>query len=220
MKDFSKVRFAGTFRDYQARVLKNANTHLKDGKIHIVAAPGSGKTILGLELIRGLNSPALVLSPSVTIRQQWGDRFASSFLPEGENADDYISFDIRQPALLTSITYQALYSAWNRQKLNVSDESESEQADFTGFDLLETVKKAGVRTICLDEAHHLRSEWQRALEAFLKALGGRITLATRRRRSRSSLIFNEEKWSRRSRSCLRIRCFCRLTRRAGYKTVR
>ena len=176
MKDFSKVRFAGTFRDYQARVLKNANTHLKDGKIHIVAAPGSGKTILGLELIRGLNSPALVLSPSVTIRQQWGDRFASSFLPEGENEDDYISFDIRQPALLTSITYQALYSAWNRQKLNVSDESESEQADFTSFDLLETVKKAGVRTICLDEAHHLRSEWQRALEAFLKALGGRITL--------------------------------------------
>ncbi len=29
MNDFSKVRFKGTFRDYQARVLQNANTHLQ-----------------------------------------------------------------------------------------------------------------------------------------------------------------------------------------------
>ena len=99
MNDFSKVRFKGTFRDYQARVLQNANTHLKDGKIHIVAAPGSGKTILGLELIRGLNAPALVLSPSVTIRQQWGERFTSSFLPDGENGDGDYQDDYR-PALL------------------------------------------------------------------------------------------------------------------------
>ena len=78
MKNFSNIKFKGTFRDYQARVLQNAKTHLKDGKIHIVAAPGSGKTILGLELIRELRSPAIVLSPSVTIRQQWGERFCSS----------------------------------------------------------------------------------------------------------------------------------------------
>ena len=178
MNDFSKVRFKGTFRDYQARVLQNANTHLKDGKIHIVAAPGSGKTILGLELIRGLNAPALVLSPSVTIRQQWGERFTSSFLPDGENGDGYISYDLKAPALITSVTYQALYAAWNKQKLNFSDDSgeENEAADFTGFNLIETVKKAGIRTICLDEAHHLRSEWQRSLEAFIKALGTNVTI--------------------------------------------
>ena len=70
MKDFSKVNFKWTFRDYQQKVLDNADSHLKDKRIHIVAAPGSGKTILGLELIRRLKAPALVMSPSVSIRQQ------------------------------------------------------------------------------------------------------------------------------------------------------
>ena len=57
MPDFDKVHFKGNFRDYQKRVLDNADKYLKDGKINIVAAPGSGKTVLGLELIRRLSSP-------------------------------------------------------------------------------------------------------------------------------------------------------------------
>ena len=72
MKDFSKVKFKWTFRDYQQAVLDNSHKHLKDKRIHIVAAPGSGKTILGLELVRRQNAPARVMSPSVTIRQPWG----------------------------------------------------------------------------------------------------------------------------------------------------
>ena len=35
MTDFSKVQFKGTFRDYQRRVLDNADKYLKDGKINI-----------------------------------------------------------------------------------------------------------------------------------------------------------------------------------------
>ena len=177
MADFKKIRFNGTFRDYQSKVLSNANAHLRDGKIHIVAAPGSGKTILGLELIRGLGSSAIVLSPSVTIRQQWGERFEASFLPAGENAGDYISYDIKKPALITSITYQALYSAWNKETLTEDDgESYKETEDFSGFDLVKTAQAAGIRTICLDEAHHLRSEWQKALEGFLAKLGKNIAM--------------------------------------------
>ena len=75
MKTFDGITFRGTFRDYQQGVLDNIDKHIQDKKVHIVAAPGSGKTILGLELIRRLQSPALILSPSVTIRQQWGQRF-------------------------------------------------------------------------------------------------------------------------------------------------
>ena len=52
--NFNKVQFKGTFRDYQQKVLDNSNKYLKNKKIHIVAAPGSGKTILGLELISRL----------------------------------------------------------------------------------------------------------------------------------------------------------------------
>lgn len=176
--DFSNIGFKGTFRDYQAKVLQNSAAHLRDGKIHIVAAPGSGKTILGLELIRRLNAPAIVLSPSVTIRQQWGERFTSSFLPDGADAQGYISYDLKNPALITSVTYQALYAAWNKQKLSTQDEDGegTENEDYTGFDLIKTIKSAGIRTICLDEAHHLRSEWQRSLEAFINALGSSVTM--------------------------------------------
>lgn len=180
MKDFSKISFKWTFRDYQQKVLDNANKHLLDKKIHIVAAPGSGKTVLGLELIRRLGAPTLVLSPSVSIKQQWGDRFAECYLPESENVNEYVSFDIMKPSLLTSITYQALHAAVNRISMKSEadeDEFESEAcADFSNFDLIFQVKKAGIRTICLDEAHHLKSEWQRALEKFIGILGSDITV--------------------------------------------
>mgnify|MGYP003290408509 CR=1 FL=1 len=180
MKDFSLIKFKWTFRDYQQKVLDNANKHLLDKKIHIVAAPGSGKTVLGLELIRRLGTPALVLSPSVSIKQQWGDRFEECYLPETENVNEYVSFDIMKPSLLTSITYQALHAAVNRLPMETGadeDEFEAESgADFSDFDLISQVKTAGIKTLCLDEAHHLKSEWQRALEKFIGILGADVTV--------------------------------------------
>ena len=65
------LEFKGTWRNYQARVLEHADRYMADGKIHIVAAPGSGKTTLGIELIRKMNGKALILAPSITIREQW-----------------------------------------------------------------------------------------------------------------------------------------------------
>ncbi len=180
MKDFSKIKFKWTFRDYQQTVLDNSKKHLKDNRIHIVAAPGSGKTILGLELIRRQNSPALIMSPSVTIRQQWGERFVEAYLPETENPDEYISYSLANPKLLTSITYQALHAAFTKSVLeSEADEDElqsEEMQDFSNFDLLDEIKKAGIKTICLDEAHHLKSEWQKALEKFVSMFGGDVTI--------------------------------------------
>lgn len=182
-----RIRFGGSFRDYQQAVLDEADHYLKDGRIHVVAAPGSGKTILGLELIRRLGQPALILSPSVTIRQQWGDRFRQNFLtgvPENEQqrfAERTTSYSLSkmQDKLITSVTYQSLHAAMKRA---VSEEEVSEwdeaagKEDFSDFDLLAEVRRAGIGTICLDEAHHLRSAWQKALEDFLKALGGAVTV--------------------------------------------
>ena len=37
MNQFRKIQFRGVFRDYQQRVLDNADKYLKDGKINIVA---------------------------------------------------------------------------------------------------------------------------------------------------------------------------------------
>ena len=48
----SAMHFAGEWRDYQARVLAEMDAYLEDGRLHVVAAPGSGKTVLGLETMR------------------------------------------------------------------------------------------------------------------------------------------------------------------------
>lgn len=175
MKPMEQLAFRGVFRDYQQAVLDRSERCLKDGKMHIVAAPGSGKTILGLELIRRIGKPALILSPTVTIRQQWGERFAGSFLPEGEPLSDYLSLDLKAPGFLTSVTYQALHAAYSHALLE-EGEAEKETEDFTGFDLLGAMQAAGIGVICLDEAHHLRSQWQRALEEFLERMGGSVTV--------------------------------------------
>lgn len=53
------LQFQGDWRSYQQRVLDHADEYLKDGKIHIVAPPGSGKTTLGIELIRRIGGLAL-----------------------------------------------------------------------------------------------------------------------------------------------------------------
>ena len=50
---------------------------------------GSGKTTLGIELIRRMNGKALILAPSITIREQWIARIEEAFLCEGIQGEDY-----------------------------------------------------------------------------------------------------------------------------------
>ena len=187
------MKFKGTFRSYQQRVLDNSAEYLKDKRLHIVAAPGSGKTTLGIELITRLGDPCLILTPSITIREQWGGRIASSYLNENEKAEEWISSSIKQPLTITTITYQALHSAYTRfhgplpedngeiaedtdDTVSASSEENETDVDYSDFDLIATIKNAGIRTICLDEAHHLRSEWWKVLEQVIKELGDDITL--------------------------------------------
>ena len=103
------LEFKGTWRNYQSRVLSNAENYLADGKIHIVAAPGSGKTTLGIELIGRINMTTLILAPSITIREQWIERIKEGFLKDGIEAADYISNNLKDPRFITVATYQALH---------------------------------------------------------------------------------------------------------------
>lgn len=165
MNGFDKVHFRGAFRDYQQRVLNNTDKYLKDGKINIVAAPGSGKTVLGLELIRRLGSPCIILSPTTAIRQQWGERFKELFLDDKDSFDSLFSNDLHNIRLINSVTYQALYTAI--EKVSQDDDGD---VDCSDIDIFAEMKKAGIKMVCLDEAHHLKNEWQKALEKFLAAL--------------------------------------------------
>jgi len=161
------LNFIGTWRSYQARVLENSRKYLEDGRVHIVAAPGSGKTTLGIELIARADVPCLVLAPSITIREQWLSRMKEGF----GASEDILSNDIREPKAVTAITYQALHSCIKRLKaVEEDEEGNREETDYTSFDFFETIQKAQIGTLCLDEAHHLRSEWQKALEEVAEKL--------------------------------------------------
>lgn len=169
----NQLSFKGQWRQYQQRVLDKAESFMDDGKIHLVAAPGSGKTTLGIEFIRRFGNPTLILVPTVTIRQQWVDRIKQAFLSDDNLADQFISQDLKRPKIITVATYQALHSAVNQvvgDSLieDTDDESQQEHFDFQGFDIRKTFGDQDLGTLCLDECHHLRNEWWKSLESFHK----------------------------------------------------
>ena len=73
------LRFVHPWRPYQARVLAELDRHLADERLHVVAAPGAGKTVLGLEVVRRIGRRALILSPTLSIQHQWAERFEHGF---------------------------------------------------------------------------------------------------------------------------------------------
>ena len=71
-------RFRGTWRHYQQGCLAAFEADRAAGrdKTLLVAPPGSGKTLVGLEIVQRLGVPALVLCPTQTIQRQWRERQA------------------------------------------------------------------------------------------------------------------------------------------------
>ena len=162
--------FRWPWRPYQERVLESLDEHLADRRIHIVAAPGSGKTVLGLEIFRRVRRPTVAFSPTTTIRDQWLLRLGD-FLPIGTPAPpEWASTSLQTPRYFTSITYQALHTKYRLNDKGESAETEAsddeDEAIPTGQQLVEVVnsfKNLGVGTLIFDEAHHLRREWWKAL---------------------------------------------------------
>ncbi len=109
---FPDVRFQGQLRPSQAEVAEIARRKLEAGKrrLHIVAPPGAGKTVLGLYLwAECVRCPALVLSPNSAIQAQWAAR-ADLFAVNGRPiaGPEYVSTNPAAPALLNSLTYQSV----------------------------------------------------------------------------------------------------------------
>ncbi|MGI6878262.1 DEAD/DEAH box helicase family protein [Microbacterium sp. gxy059] len=104
-------RFEGSWRRSQQTILDAVGDRI-DGAdpLHLVAPPGAGKTLLGLELARRRGSRTLVLAPTATIRAQWA-RAGRDLAPAGRRAEgeaDAVSEDPRAPGDLTALTYQML----------------------------------------------------------------------------------------------------------------
>lgn len=180
----TEMAFQKNWRSYQARLLDRLDSYLEDNRLHIVAAPGSGKTIFGLEVIRRLNRPTLVLAPTITIRNQWFQRLIDQFLPPGSSKPAWASTDIRQPQSLTIATYQALHALCAGESDEAEDSASEDDLptapDITNgngngndnsskrVEIPETL--SGFKTLVLDEAHHLRSEWWRTLNLVAEQL--------------------------------------------------
>ncbi|MDU8045445.1 MAG: DEAD/DEAH box helicase family protein [Streptococcus sp.] len=169
-----QLSFKGQWRQYQQRVLDKSESFMVDGKIHLVAAPGSGKTTLGIEFIRRFGNPTLILVPTVTIRQQWVDRIKQAFLSDANQAEQLISQDLKRPKMITVATYQALHSAMNQVVgdgliEDTDDTAQQEHFNFQDFDIRKTFEDKDLGTLCLDECHHLRNEWWKSLEIFRKS---------------------------------------------------
>lgn len=191
----SVLKFKGSWRSYQKSILDALSFHLTDKKLHIAAAPGAGKTTLGIEVISRLNSPTLILCPTNTIKNQWAARIRSSFLEE----KDYgiVSTDINTPKFITVITYQALLAAFTGQKQEaVSEKTKTDTDEEEAFyetaetmkgskrfnsektdNIIKILKKAKISILCFDEAHHLRKEWWKALTYLNEELKPKQTLA-------------------------------------------
>lgn len=170
---FAALKFRHAWRPYQRRVLDAVDAHLTDSKLHVVAAPGAGKTTLGLEIVRRLGRPALVLSPTRVIRDQWLSRLGD-FLDGGDiDSLAWVSRQLDRPALLTSVTYQALHTRAREDAATEDDDAEAEPGapdDDEIADLVDLLRRGSVQVLVLDEAHHLRAEWWRALDRLCEAL--------------------------------------------------
>ncbi len=178
------LRFRWPWRDYQARVLAQMDRHLADHRLHVVAAPGSGKTVLGLETFRRLARPTVVLSPTRTIRDQWLQRLGD-FLPDGADPDglDWQSRDLGALRWFNSLTYQALHTRVRRDRRQVDSIEEAEAEELRAETeeaapdaqarrhVAACLATAGIQVLILDEAHHLRAEWWAAIQDIVEQLG-------------------------------------------------
>jgi superfamily II DNA or RNA helicase len=186
------MRFRKVWRKYQARVLDQLNSYLDDNRVHLIAAPGSGKTVLGLEIVLRLNKPTLILAPTITIRDQWASRLIDHFLSQNESSPAWLSTDIKRPGFLTISTYQALHAICAGEAIeDTSSPVEEEAGDRShpadnlaeicahepAFKIPDFLATIGIGTLVVDEAHHLRAEWWKTLTNILEPLGKPTLLA-------------------------------------------
>jgi superfamily II DNA or RNA helicase len=111
---YDELAFRHEWRKYQ-RMILDLFEHRDAAKrtFHVVAPPGSGKTLVGIEIARRLRTPAVSFSPTTTIQEQWRDK-VRLFLPDRLSGDDAwsgfaaVSTDPTRLGVISNLTYQSL----------------------------------------------------------------------------------------------------------------
>jgi superfamily II DNA or RNA helicase len=221
--EIAALAFSGTWRHYQELALEAFEHDRRHGQrsTYIVAPPGSGKTLLGVEIVRRLGARALVLVPNTAVQEQWMRAVGKFGAPPGVAAAD-------PAAPIACLTYQALCQlddpgaaladaarrrwAQDRAKATGSTPAEAERdalawtgeaAARRGRELaritaglkreiakagagrlrlrellsdgarqrIAALRASGVRTVVLDECHHLASLWGYIVREAVAELG-------------------------------------------------
>jgi len=118
---FDELSFLHPLRGYQKEIIELAHQKIGAGEreLNIVAPPGAGKTIIGLQLICDLKIKTLVLCPNTTIQNQWIKKLELFISPESQtsSASDFIGKSSSKPQPISVHTYQALSIPEREQEL-------------------------------------------------------------------------------------------------------
>ena len=149
--------------DLMLKNYKEKNDHT----FHIVAPPGSGKTILGLLLLLKLKEKTFILSPNRTIANQWEEKFKSFAVDTINNKDctKLISSDIKNNPEILTTTYQTFSVKDKNGKLHKNAE-----------ELIKYLINNKFKTIVLDECHHLLNYWAEIIKIFIKKAPYRVVV--------------------------------------------
>jgi len=230
----TELAFGHPFRKYQQMILDQVGAAEQRGhKFHIVSPPGSGKTIVGLELIRRFGHPAVIFSPTSTIQLQWQERLAM-FIPDHSSlkTSEISSTSPQQIRLFNSYTYQLISTQSENIDFVVESAIEEWKDDMLAKDvtvsleeatdriqklqknnpssyksnlsryykklkdrywkdptldawpflhanarrLIDDLVAAGVKTIVLDEVHHLLDYWAFVIKELARRIGDDVYL--------------------------------------------
>ncbi len=154
-------------RDYQQEAVEILLGKLRAGerRLHVVAPPGSGKTLIGIAFLQAAGLRTVILSPNAAIQAQWMDKYAKSTsdvvdtLGElwGANVRHLISHDPDVDTPILSLTYQ---------RIAVRDEEGDAHANVQA--LVELLRDRDFGLLILDECHHLVAAWAEAIMGVLR----------------------------------------------------
>jgi superfamily II DNA or RNA helicase len=150
---------------------------------YVVAPPGSGKTVMGLEMARRIGAPAVVLCPTAAIQSQWAAHREVTALTyqalcrtdDPEGALRAVAEARLGPAVASRRRDEELARAVAALKVDLARSGGArELMSATAMARLDGLREAGVRTVILDECHHVVSLWGYIVRAALDELGPEV----------------------------------------------
>jgi superfamily II DNA or RNA helicase len=106
----ASLHFQYPFRLYQQQIIDRVDVvNHTDSRFHIIAPPGSGKTVVGIELLRRIGEPTVVFAPNTTIQLQWRKQVELFLSSDNKHLlDSIVSLDPHNLKAINIFTYQLI----------------------------------------------------------------------------------------------------------------